>query len=91
MGVNIYIVDEAGHQHPEWVSLRTSGDRELAGMVIDGPRARLKQEDDDSLFQPLDLPGLVAQLTDKYPHNAARWRQLAEILADPRWWLYFSW
>ncbi|MDO9474467.1 MAG: hypothetical protein Q7J28_15570 [Caulobacter sp.] len=88
MGINICLLKDWSHEHPDWEAARHAGDRDFLEWTAALPRE--KGGPDGECFRPVDLDRWMAALPTDRP-NPDRFPQLLKLLADnPDYWLYYS-
>ena len=93
MGVNITIVDKNFNEHPDWDWMRYAGDREVDSILSSVGREEVMHGHwTDGMFRsrPHDVETLRTALSQHFDYNEERWKQMCDILEDPKWWLHFS-
>ena len=93
MGINVYVQTLEHEHHPEWDTGRFSGDRELPDILSALPHAQATlgdERDCEFVYRPADVETFRAAMLARFDWNHERWNQLADLLMDDRWWIYFS-
>jgi hypothetical protein len=94
MGVNISLYrGKSDEEHPTWDCARFTGDRQMVEVLAACGCHRLDIGgilDADQLYRPEDVEKFRDAMIAAYPENECRWRELADILKDESWWIYFG-
>lgn len=92
MGIHVSIYREKSNrelqEHSTWDWTRYAGDREIPHVLDNIGKVRLYSN--RGYVRPVDVEAFRVALHEVNDFNQKRWDELAEILEDPQWWLYFS-
>ena len=95
MGINICLYDEHSNEHPEWDSVRMSGDRDFVAML--GKELSTVRKNVGTTFEPdyvdrpADFAAWRAKLAGREWPNPGRLEHLVDLLErDTRFWISIS-